>query len=210
MSTNSDSLCRRGLHKFLSGFTLEGEVLDIGGTKNGKYHQELKGSHNITVANIDEKYGYDVKIDLEKKFTLEDNSFDHILCLNVLEHIYNYQNVLSESHRVLKSGGTMIHFTPFLYKEHGCPHDYFRYSKSALKRMYQDAGFEVVKVEPVVYGVFKCVYQYTNFFLLFKVLKVPYRWIMEILEGFLSGLLKPYERIAKDFVLSYGVVAKKR
>jgi 2-polyprenyl-3-methyl-5-hydroxy-6-metoxy-1,4-benzoquinol methylase len=37
------------------------------------------------------------------------NSFNFALCLNVLEHVYKYQQLTQEIHRVLKPGGRSIY-----------------------------------------------------------------------------------------------------
>lgn len=48
------------------------------------------------------------KFDLNDKFDFEDNFFDVIHANQVIEHIYNSDNFLSETYRVLKRGGYMI------------------------------------------------------------------------------------------------------
>jgi ubiquinone/menaquinone biosynthesis C-methylase UbiE len=43
-----------------------------------------------------------------KKLELEDNSYDIIYCISVLEHTNDHENVLKEFHRVLKPNGSLI------------------------------------------------------------------------------------------------------
>ncbi len=50
--------------------------------------------------------------DLNKKFPLEDNLFDTVVSTDVIEHLYDINNFLSEIHRVLKKGGKVIISTP--------------------------------------------------------------------------------------------------
>lgn len=51
--------------------------------------------------------------DLEKdQFPFEDNYFDFIFTKSVLEHVYNTENFLRESLRVLRPGGVAVMMTP--------------------------------------------------------------------------------------------------
>jgi len=54
-----------------------------------------------------------IRHDLNKPVKLKDNSFDNIICIEVLEHIFNFQNVLDESYRILKPGGIFIVGVPY-------------------------------------------------------------------------------------------------
>lgn len=49
-----------------------------------------------------------------------DNSFDHIICSEVLEHIHEYELVLIEIHRILKPGGTLNISVPRYWPEKIC------------------------------------------------------------------------------------------
>lgn len=54
------------------------------------------------------------KADLNKKFDFKSNYFDLINCGEVIEHIYNPDNLLREINRVLSPGGYLIITTPNL------------------------------------------------------------------------------------------------
>ena len=56
--------------------------------------------------------------------------------------------------RILKEGGALIGFTPFLIRYHPDPHDFFRYTDEALKNILTEAGFKNVEVIPVGEGPF--------------------------------------------------------
>lgn len=72
-----------------------------------------------------------------------DGVFDHVACLEVLEHVRDPDKVLSEVARVLRSGGR-AHFTmPFLYPVHDAPHDYQRWTPYGWTRSARNAGLEV-------------------------------------------------------------------
>ena len=65
-------------------------------------------------------------VDLEKNIDLPDNSFDTVILFNVLEHIKNYKNLLSEINRILKKDGKLELFVPFMHRYHEDPKDIFR------------------------------------------------------------------------------------
>ncbi len=48
------------------------------------------------------------------QLSFKDHSMDHVLCLEVLEHVPNYPQALEEFARVLKPGGHLIITVPFL------------------------------------------------------------------------------------------------
>jgi ubiquinone/menaquinone biosynthesis C-methylase UbiE len=54
------------------------------------------------------------KADLNKKFDFKDNYFDLVNCGEVIEHIYNPDNLLKEINRVMAPGGYLIITTPNL------------------------------------------------------------------------------------------------
>ncbi len=45
------------------------------------------------------------RVDLNSPLPYDGNSFDHVACLEGLEHIENYHHVLREFARILKPGG---------------------------------------------------------------------------------------------------------
>ena len=76
----------------------------------------------------------------------EDDSFDSVNMDNVLEHIQDPHNIITEIHRVLKSEGVLIIGVPgILGFETGPDHEVF-YSKEALVRTFTDYGFSAVKI----------------------------------------------------------------
>jgi len=99
-----------------------------------------------------------IRHDLNTPIPLESGSFDNIICIEVLEHIFNFQNVLDEAYRILKPGGMFAVGVPY----HGTlkniavalaafEHHYIDtlhvkfYTPRRLKRALKDAGFEIVE-----------------------------------------------------------------
>jgi SAM-dependent methyltransferase len=209
MKKQSDSLNRRALYTFLAKHTLDGSIVDLGGSLNASYHPSLQGNNTFTVVNIDTNYGYDIYANLEQPLPMHNEQFDHALLLNVLEHIYSYTQLVAETYRVMKPGGTVLHLTPFLVQEHGCPYDYFRYTPQSLRQIYEEAGFTVQSIEPVCAGVFTTVYETSNFFVPTRFLRSMYRIAMCSIEKHMRRFVPRYAAIADKFALSYTLVAVK-
>jgi SAM-dependent methyltransferase len=77
---------------------------------------------------------------------VEEGRFDRVLFNQVLEHVPDPPLVLAELHRVLKPGGRIFCSAPLFYPEHQKPYDYFRYTRYALQKLFEDAGFEVERI----------------------------------------------------------------
>lgn len=67
-----------------------------------------------------------------------DGHFDCVLASEVMEHIADPFRFASEVKRVLKTGGTLVLTVPFLFHEHGDPHDYWRPTRGALHELFGD------------------------------------------------------------------------
>lgn len=91
----------------------------------------------------------DMSCDLNEPLPLENESYDTILLSDVLEHIFEPRRLLAEMSRVLRPGGNLLMSVPFMYWIHEAPHDYFRYTEFALRRMAKERGMKVVVLEPI-------------------------------------------------------------
>jgi SAM-dependent methyltransferase len=136
-----------------------------------------------------------VFVDLEKPFQIQDAQYDYVLCINVLEHIFNYQNVIAETKRILKPGGQAIIAVPFLIQVHPSPHDHWRFTGETLERLFTEAGFTEVKVEAIGTGVFGAATQ-----LKFNILQVPF--IRAVEAAFSSFLDSSINRLFKGSMYS--------
>ncbi|MFC1969085.1 methyltransferase domain-containing protein, partial [Chloroflexota bacterium] len=128
----------------LSGIEITGNGIELGsGPASGSYRRFFREILPVNITYVDYfSNGQNVlRLDLESPLKLESNLYDFILCFNTLEHIYNYGNVVSESYRILKPGGLFIGSTPFAYRYHADPYDYFRFSHDAIERMFEAVGY---------------------------------------------------------------------
>ncbi len=146
------SIYRDAENRALKQMVLSGEVLDLGGHATSSYRTLFKGVFSITTANMPGS-GETIECDFEQPLPIADRSYDAILLMNVLEHIFEYRLLLKECARILKSGGIIIIATPFLLPYHPSPGDFHRYTSDALERALSLSGFSEVSVLPLGSGV---------------------------------------------------------
>jgi 2-polyprenyl-3-methyl-5-hydroxy-6-metoxy-1,4-benzoquinol methylase len=73
-----------------------------------------------------------------------EDHFDLIICLYVLEHVYDVNTAAQNLHHALRSGGRLVVSVPHVYPYHDEPIDYWRFTEHSLRRLL--AGFEQVTV----------------------------------------------------------------
>ena len=133
-------------------YKLSGVVVDVGGGRSPDYFEYFDMTHVTSVTLID---GAISGINFEKDaLPFADASVDTVVCANVLEHVYNYQFLVGEMKRILKPSGMLVGFVPFFIQYHPDPHDYFRYTKEALLRIFSDAGFVDIEIKEIGGGPF--------------------------------------------------------
>jgi SAM-dependent methyltransferase len=83
----------------------------------------------------------------------DSDSFQAVLCTEVLEHCVDPQALALEMHRVLTPGGRLLVTVPFMWGEHEMPYDFRRYSRNGIARQLETVGFASVAVERLTRGV---------------------------------------------------------
>jgi SAM-dependent methyltransferase len=79
---------------------------------------------------------------------LPDQSYDAILCMQVLEHVNNPQAVCRELYRMSKPGGHVMVSAPQSAWLHNLPYHFFHYTNRGMRQILEEAGFEVLALEP--------------------------------------------------------------
>jgi len=94
-------------------------------------------------------YSPDIVGDIHE-MPFENNSIDALVCIAVLEHVQNPIKACEEMYRVLKPGGYLFLYVPFLYYYHaekGYYGDYWRFTPDSLNYICKD--FSQIEIVPV-------------------------------------------------------------
>lgn len=147
------SITRGYLNFQLLSTELKGKTIDIGGGRGEEYVSFIRRSSDVEFQTFDPKSGDFVDFE-EDRLPADENRYDTVLFLNVMEHIFNYQHIANEVMRITKPGGQMIGFVPFLMWYHPDHKDFFRYTHEAIEIICERAGAKEIKVEPTACGPF--------------------------------------------------------
>ena len=131
---------------------LKGRLIDVGcGTKQYEGCLGEGITEHLGLDRMESPHGLQ-KVDLigtAYDIPVEDNSFDSILCTEVLEHLEEPSRALTECRRALKPGGYALFTSPFIWHLHEEPRDFYRYSEHGLRYLFETNDFEVVEITPL-------------------------------------------------------------
>ncbi|MCC6166438.1 MAG: methyltransferase domain-containing protein [Caldilineaceae bacterium] len=124
-------------------------VLDLGGHKRAKRGEFDIGRYDLQVvyANLTVDKTPDLQANAAA-LPLAADSFDAVVCAELLEHVPDPRRVLVEAARVLRPGGSLVLTIPFLYPIHADPYDFGRYTDTFWRHTLAEAGFCGVEVTP--------------------------------------------------------------
>ncbi len=203
------SFLRREEYKALSKLSIDGAILDVGGSKKSGYHELIQGNHTITTGNINASYGTDIIFNAEEVWPFPDGSFDGVLLVNLLEHLYRYEHTVREASRVLKPRGVVAGVVPFMFNVHASPNDYFRYTKSTLERLFTENGFSDVRVKELGTGAFSVMYHCLLGFVRWEWLATPLIAVCRGIDGIILRLKPNNKMSAREMPLGYYFEAHK-
>ena len=125
---------------------LEGRLLDLGcGT--GPYKKFISCQF---YTGMDENI--DVGPDIQGnalQIPFSDNSFNTVMCSEVLEHLKEPRECLAEISRVLCPGGISYITAPMSWSLHYEPNDYWRFTNYSLEYLIKQSGLNVLKIERI-------------------------------------------------------------
>jgi SAM-dependent methyltransferase len=135
---------RKGLHQHIVALapSVHGRLLDVVAApspiKNTLYSEYIGLDMQGRNKHADRFYD-------GKTFPFSDGEFDAVLTSEVLEHVFNPDEFLSEINRVLRDGGVLLLTVPFVWDEHEQPFGYAPYSSFGLRHLLESHGFEIIE-----------------------------------------------------------------
>lgn len=212
-------LIRKALLKEIKLFApeLTGDILDFGcGAK--PYKELFKQSSNYVGVDLENEAHDHSNEDVDvyydgNKLPFENETFDTVFCTEVLEHVPNIHNSLSEMNRVLKKNGKILLTTPFVFPEHEMPYDFRRLTENGMQQVLHESGFEVIKIRK--YGSFFKVVNQLIIMYIHGLLYTKNKYLNLIVNGIfifpitlLTFILSPF--ILKNNSLYFGIVVLAR
>lgn len=148
-----------------------------------------------------------------------DDTYDIVLCTEVLEHVPSPAAVLKELHRILKPSGQLFITVPQGYGIHGEPYNYFYFTRYGLELVLREAGFEVKAIrerggyfyylyDRLANAIPRIVVGYKERMSLMMLLLSPIHIVLAYLLGPALLLLEPLDR-EKRFTMGYVSIAQK-
>jgi hypothetical protein len=141
----------------MSKIQIKGDCIEFGSkeelNKNFFFFSKFNKNSKITFSNIKSKNKSFEILDLTKKIKIR-YRYNSIIIFNVLEHVSDFKIASRNLYKLLSKNGQLIGSTPFLYRVHGAPKDYLRYTKDFLFEKFKLAGFRNIRIEHLGYGPF--------------------------------------------------------
>lgn len=131
---------RKNINSFIEKYATEGKTLDIGSNR-APYSKYFPNRVGLDVRPMG---GVDIVGDAHDLHMIANEEFDCILCTEVLEHLHTPEKAVDEMHRILKTGGTLVLTTRFVYPIHSVK-DYYRYTQCGLEHLLR--RFEIIELK---------------------------------------------------------------
>jgi SAM-dependent methyltransferase len=127
---------------------LKGRVLDVGAGES-PWREWLPPACTYQGIDIDNPEEFGMRGGIRQDVIRYDGvhipypaaSFDGAICIEVLEHVENPDQLLSEIARVTKAGATLLLSVPWSARCHHRPHDFHRFTREQLGRLLARNGF---------------------------------------------------------------------
>lgn len=124
---------------------IKGRVLDVGASAFPRYKGLFSFNEYVT---MDMKIGKGVDVvGKAEEIPFPDDSFDSIVCTQVLGDVYELPKAFKEFYRVLVPGGRALITENLFDSLHDEPYDYWRFTAHSFRRLAENAGFEVEVLE---------------------------------------------------------------
>ena len=136
-------------------FNFKGDCIEFGANKkiSRNFLKYNSKKYKTTYSNIVNKKNDFLILNLEKKIKHK-KKYDNVVIFNVLEHLADLDIPIRNIHNLLKKRGRILGSTPFIYRIHGAPKDYGRYTKEYLKKILKEKKFKQIEIYELGIGPF--------------------------------------------------------
>lgn len=149
-----------------------------------------------------------IKIDLQKKIKSK-KKYDFVLLFNVLEHLPDPDKAIRNLSKILKRKGKIIGSTPFLFRVHGAPNDYYRFTYKKINEMLLENDFTKISIKELGTGPFLASISLLKSYLKFIPLIFPLLVTLSIiLDKILNIFMKTKPN--KIYPIGYFFIANKK
>jgi len=149
-------ITRKHLEVFLKRHESDKKTLDIG--SGGSLYRYDRFFPNRVTVDIDPARNPEIIGDIHN-LPFQNEEFEVVLCVEVLEHVLDPRKAIAEMHRVLKKGGTLVLTTRFVYPIHDAPHDYWRFTKYGLQELFKDWNVQELVPETHTFSALAILFQ---------------------------------------------------
>jgi predicted SAM-dependent methyltransferase len=186
------------LQKFLERLPERGRILDVGAGQC-EMRRFCEGFDYIA---LDRAIG-DTRWDYSRLNVISDvhalpfrtGEFDGAINIWVAEHVRDPLGMAGEMARILKPGGWLMMFVPFVVHEHQAPHDYYRFTRFGAAALLEENGFDQIEVAPDSSTGFAIAYEGIKHLRTMQAAGgLPPEWKQQIVNG-----LRVFELLAQNF-----------
>jgi len=133
-----DAFSKRKIRNILKQYDHSDTILNLGSGPN--YYMGRKDIINIDIFAFDE---VDIVADAEN-LPIENNSIDFLINIAMLEHVKKPESVVKEIYRIIKPGGKILCYLPFIQPFHAAPNDFQRWTVEGIKTLF--SSFNKIEV----------------------------------------------------------------
>lgn len=153
------------------------------------------GGHPNDQKNVDHFYDGET-------IPYEQQTFDNILCTQVLEHTIKPETTIKEMSRVIKTNGLLFISMPFIYPEHEIPFDFQRYTKYKHIKLLTENNFSIVQIKKTTgfWGTFGQVFVVY----IFESIKFRASFLKTVLSIFILGPIQIFSIILDILFIKSG------
>lgn len=140
MTATKDDLIRK--FEMLHVRPKPGAVLIVGSRLYGDREDRRRRHAKAIGIDMQPGPGVDRVLDLEQSLPKGFGPFAHIECCSVLEHSRRPWLLAANLEKLLQTSGTLYLTAPFIWRIHGYPNDYWRFTLDGIRELFPAIGWQ--------------------------------------------------------------------